>query len=63
VAAAHLGYHWKVNDWTLNTFSRVNNLFDRDYSGSVIVNESNKRYFEPAEGRNWSAGLSVTREF
>ena len=63
VAAANIGYKWTVNDWAFNTFTRVDNLFDKDYSGSVIVNESNKRFFEPAEGRNWSAGLSVTKSF
>lgn len=63
VAGANVGYHWKMQDWAVNTFARVDNLFDKDYSGSVIVNESNNRFFEPAEGRNWSAGLSVTKEF
>lgn len=63
VAAANIGYKWTVNDWAFNTFARVDNLFDKDFSGSVIVNESNKRFFEPAEGRNWSAGLSVTKSF
>jgi len=63
VAVANIGYKWTVNDWAFNTFTRVDNLFDKDYSGSVIVNESNKRFFEPAEGRNWSAGLSVTKSF
>ncbi len=63
VTAANVGYHWKMQDWAVNTFARVDNVFDTDYSGSVIVNESNGRFFEPAEGRNWSAGLSVTKEF
>ncbi len=63
VAGANVGYQWKMPDWSVNTFARVDNLFDKDYSGSVIVNESNSRFFEPAEGRNWSAGLSVTKEF
>lgn len=63
VAGANIGYHWKMQDWAVNTFARVDNLFNKDYSGSVIVNESNNRFFEPAEGRNWSVGLSVTKEF
>lgn len=63
VAGANVVYHWKMQDWAVNTFARVDNLFDKDYSGSVIVNESNSRFFEPAEGRNWSAGLSITKEF
>lgn len=63
VAGANVGYNWKMQDWAVNTFARVDNLFDKDYSGSVIVNESNSRFFEPAEGQNWSAGLSITKEF
>ncbi|WP_286862060.1 MULTISPECIES: TonB-dependent receptor [Acinetobacter] len=63
VAGANVGYHWKMQDWVVNTFARVDNLFDKDYSGSVIVNESNGRFYEPAEGRNWSAGLSITKAF
>lgn len=38
-------------------FARVDNLFDRRYAGSVIVNEANARYFEPAAGRSWLVGL------
>jgi len=63
VAGANVGYNWNVKDLSIKTFARVDNLFNKDYSGSVIVNESNGRFYEPAEGRNWSAGLSVTKEF
>lgn len=38
-------------------FARVDNLFDRDYVGSVIVNEGNSRFFEPAPGRTWLLGV------
>jgi len=37
-------------------FARIDNLFDRQYAGSVIVNESNSRYFEPAPGRRLFVG-------
>lgn len=63
VAGANVGYNWNIKDLSVKTFARVDNLFDKDYSGSVIVNESNGRFYEPAEGRNWSAGLSVTKQF
>ncbi|WDE16577.1 TonB-dependent receptor [Acinetobacter schindleri] len=63
VAGANVGYNWNVKDLSVKTFARVDNLFDKDYSGSVIVNESNGRFYEPAEGRNWSAGLSITKAF
>ncbi len=32
-------------------------------AASVIINDSNGRYFEPAPGRNWSAGLSASYRF
>ena len=40
-------------------FLGVGNLFDRRYAGSVIVNESNRRYYEPAPGRNVVAGVEL----
>lgn len=63
VAGANVSYNWNVKDLSIKTFARVDNLFNKDYSGSVIVNESNGRFYEPAEGRNWSAGLSITKAF
>ena len=63
VFSANVGYAWTHQDWKVNTYARVDNLFDQDYAGSVIVNEGNGRYFESAEGRNFNAGLSVTKQF
>ena len=40
-------------------FARVDNLLDRETVGSVIVNEGNGRFFEPAPGRRWQLGLSA----
>lgn len=56
---ARVGYGVKAGAATWTAFARVNNLFDRDYAGSVIVNDSNGRYFEPAPGRNWFVGATV----
>lgn len=44
---------------TIAPFLRVDNLFDRRYIGSVIVNDGNSRYFEPAPGRTVMAGVRV----
>lgn len=63
VVAANVGYLWVNQDWKINTYARVDNLFDRNYVGSVIVNDSNGRYFEPADGRNFSVGMSVNKTF
>jgi iron complex outermembrane receptor protein len=37
-------------------FARIDNLFDRQYAGSVIVNDANSRFFEPAPGRRFFVG-------
>ncbi|EMH9827158.1 TonB-dependent receptor [Acinetobacter baumannii] len=63
VTSANVGYAWVMGDWKVNSFARVDNLFDKKYVGSVIVNDGNRRYFEPADGRNWSAGLRVIKQF
>ncbi len=52
-----------VGAWTLKAFARVDNLADRQYVGSVIVNESNGRFYEAAPGRQWMAGVSAAYQF
>ncbi len=63
VAAASVGYIKRAGPWELNAYARVDNLFDRDYAGSVIVNEGNGRYYEPAPGRNAGVGVGATYRF
>lgn len=60
---AHVGYVAEVNRWRLVATARIDNLTDRRYAGSVIVNEGNGRYFEPAAGRNHALSLSATYRF
>ncbi len=63
VAGLTTGYRLNWNRWSLDLFGRVDNLFDRRYVGSVIVNEGNGRYFEPAQGRNWGGGANLAYRF
>ena len=63
IASASVGYTKNLGDWTLNAFARVDNLFDRQYVGSVIVNDGNNRYYESAPGRNWSTGVNLRYNF
>jgi iron complex outermembrane receptor protein len=63
VASAHAGYLVRFGAVQLRGFARVDNLFDRRYAGSVIVNESNGRYYEPAPGRSAFAGIDVAYAF
>ena len=59
VMNARVGFTQTVGRATWKAFVRLNNLFDRNYAGSVIVGDTNGRYFEPAPGRNWFAGVRV----
>lgn len=63
VAALSTGYVKRVGPWELNAYARVDNLFDRRYAGSVIVNENNGRYYEPAAGRSVGMGVGATYRF
>lgn len=53
----------EMGEWRFKQFVRLNNLFDRDYVGSVIVGDSNRRFYEPAPGRNWVLGVSAQYQF
>jgi len=60
---ANIGWLAKTGRVEWSAFARVDNLFDRHYAGSVIVNEGNARYFESAPGRNWSVGVAASASY
>jgi len=49
--------------WQFREYVRVNNIADRQYVGSVIVGDANKRFYEAAPGRNAMAGVSAQYAF
>jgi iron complex outermembrane receptor protein len=53
------GYARDFGATRLSLFLRLNNLLDRRYVGSVIVDDGNGRYFEPAPGLNVFAGFTA----
>jgi iron complex outermembrane receptor protein len=57
--ALHAGYVVDRGRWSYTAGARVDNVFDRRYAGSVIVNEGNARYYEPAPGRTFTAKLTA----
>lgn len=61
--AAHAGYQLSVGAWELGALLRVDNLGGRRYAGSVIVNDGNGRFFEPAPGRTWLASANASYRF
>jgi len=63
VANLRFGIDRTYGQVNLRTFLRIDNLFDRQYVGSVIVGDSNGRYYESAPGRNWLLGLSARYAF
>lgn len=52
---------WNFNAQGLNAdwWIKLANLADETYVGSVIVNQTNGRSFEPASGRNLAAGVRL----
>ncbi len=63
IANLRLAIERPVGQSKVGGFVRVNNLFDRQYVGSVIVGDGNGRYYESAPGRNWLAGVSFKHSF
>ncbi|MGN2253920.1 TonB-dependent receptor family protein [Frateuria sp. GZRe12] len=54
-----LGFGVALGRTRLHLSARVDNVFDRRIVGSVIVNDGNGRYYEPAPGRSMSLGLRL----
>jgi iron complex outermembrane receptor protein len=50
---------WQLGRMAVAAFARIDNLLDRRAIGSVIVNDGNGRYFEPAPGRTYLLGLRI----
>ena len=50
-------------DYRLTEFVRFDNITDRNYVGSVIVNEGNARYYEPSPRRSMSVGIQAALQF
>ena len=64
-AAGYTVFHWRagyqhtLGNISLEPFVRLDNITDREYIGSLIVNEGNQRFYEPAPERSWLVGLGV----
>ena len=49
--------------WRISEYVRLDNIADRDYVGSVIVNEGNGRFYEPAARRSVALGVQASLQF
>ena len=69
VAPSYAVFNWRTRfeqhygPWTFHQLLRLDNLLDRQYVGSVIVGDSNGRYYEAAPGRSWYAGAGLQYQF
>lgn len=63
IANIRFGVDRKYGPLSLRGFLRFDNIFDRQYVGSVIVADSNNRFYESAPGRTWLAGVSARYAF
>ncbi len=59
IANVRVSAEQKAGPWRFTEFARIDNLFDRNYIGSVIVGDGNGRYYEPAPGRNGMVGVNA----
>lgn len=53
------GHTADFSQMRVQSFVRCDNCFDRDYMGSVIVNDGNGRFYEPGPGRSVFAGFKI----
>ncbi|MEO8307225.1 MAG: TonB-dependent receptor [Pseudomonadota bacterium] len=51
-----VGRNWRIASGELRGFARIENLLDRNYVGSVIVNEGNSRFYEAGPERAATVG-------
>lgn len=54
---------YSFNAVNLGWWLKIANLSDENYIGSVVVNQANGRAFEPALGRNVTAGVNMRYTF
>ncbi len=59
VTNARISWQGRAGGAWLKPFIGVNNLWDRTYVGSLTLNATFNRVFEPAPGRNWFIGGEI----
>lgn len=57
------GFEQLISNWMFKEFIRIENLADKEFIGSVRINDANSRFFEPAAERNYLLGLSAQYKF
>ena len=57
------GFEQNLTHWQFKEYVRVENMFDKEYIGSIRVNDGNALFFEPGADRNYLLGLSAAYKF
>lgn len=57
------GFEQNLSNWRFKEFVRVENMFDKEYIGSVRINDGNRLFYETGADRNYLLGLSATYQF
>jgi iron complex outermembrane receptor protein len=63
VSNLRAGFRWGGEQWALEPFIGVNNLFDEMYMANIRLNAAFGRFYEPAPERNIYGGLRVQFTF
>lgn len=69
IAPSHVLWHlalsqqWQWGETELEPWLKIHNLSDRDYVGSVVVNQGNGRAYEPGVGRELQLGVRITQRW
>lgn len=63
IANLRFGLERQYGALNLRAFLRIDNVFDKQYAGSVVVGDTNGRYYESAPGRNGLLGMSARYAF
>jgi iron complex outermembrane receptor protein len=69
IAPSHLLWHlsirqnWQWGDSEIQPWLKLHNATNRNYVGSVVVNQSNGRAFEPGVGRELQLGVAITQRW
>ncbi len=63
IASWRAGFNQNLGKWKLKEYLRVENLFDKEYVGSIRIGDSFGNYYEAAPTRNWLLGLNASYQF
>jgi iron complex outermembrane receptor protein len=63
IASVRGGLEQRAAGWKITEFARLDNLFNRNYIGAIVVDDTNSRFYEPAPRFNYTIGVSASYNF